>query len=83
MFDVVNTTFFLLLVRVRRGSTNDKFTSVRMVERKFLSRFLSVLPPEVNSCHCIRSYYITDAESRLLNEINLKSVKGEKIACTV
>lgn len=52
--------------------SNEKFTSVRMVERKFLSRFLSVLPPEVNSCHCIRSYYITEVESKLLNEINLK-----------
>jgi hypothetical protein len=26
----------------------------------------------VNSCHCIRSYYITEHESKLLNEINLK-----------
>ena len=54
-----------------RGN-GDRFTSVRMVERKFLSKFLNVLPPEVNSCHCIRSYYITDSESKLLNEINLK-----------
>ncbi len=43
-----------------------------MVERKFLSRFLSVLPPEVNSCQCIRSYYITEAEGKLLNEINVR-----------
>ena len=27
---------------------------------------------QVNSCHCIRSYYITDAEAKLLNEINIK-----------
>lgn len=54
-----------------RGN-GDRFTSVRMVERKFLSRFLNVLPPEVNSCHCIRSYYITESESKLLNEINLR-----------
>ena len=59
--------------------TTEKYTSVRMVERKLLnrfvttqntnikeiktnffhSRFLQVLPPEVNSCTCIRSYYIT------------------------
>ena len=50
----------------------EKYTSVRMVERKLLSKFLTVLPPEVNSCHCIRSYYITDSECKLLNEINLK-----------
>ena len=43
-----------------------------MVERKLLNKFLSVLPSEVNSCHCIRSYYITEHESKLLNEINLK-----------
>jgi len=50
----------------------EKYTSVRMVERKLLNRFLQVLPQEVNSCTCIRSYYITDSESKLLNEINLK-----------
>merc|ERR1719319_144744 len=43
-----------------------------MVERKLLNRFLQVLPPEVNSCTCIRSYYITDSESKLLNEINVR-----------
>eukprot|EP00092_Neocalanus_flemingeri_P026789 GFUD01029042.1.p1 GENE.GFUD01029042.1~~GFUD01029042.1.p1 ORF type:complete len:578 (-),score=192.20 GFUD01029042.1:193-1926(-) len=52
--------------------TTEKYTSVRMVERKLLHRYLQVLPPELNSCTCIRSYYITDAESKLLNEINLK-----------
>ena len=55
-----------------RSASAEKYTSVRMVERKLLGRFLSVLPPEVNSCHCIRSYYITDAESKLLNDINLR-----------
>jgi len=50
----------------------EKFTSVRMVERRLLNRYLTVLPQEVNSCTCIRSYYITDAESKLLNEINMK-----------
>ena len=55
-----------------RTGKQEKYTSVRMVERKLLNKFLSVLPSEVNSCHCIRSYYITDPESKLLNEINLK-----------
>merc|ERR1719323_2384363 len=54
------------------GKKTEKYTSVRMVERKLLNKFLSVLPTEVNSCHCIRSYYITDAEAKLLNEINIK-----------
>jgi len=54
------------------GEKSEKYTSVRMVERKLLNKFLSVLPTDVNSCHCIRSYYITDAEAKLLNEINIK-----------
>merc|ERR1719216_562261 len=54
------------------GEKTEKYISVRMVERKLLNKFLSVLPTEVNSCHCIRSYYITDAEAKLLNEINIK-----------
>jgi len=52
--------------------TTEKFTSVRMVERKLLNRYLQVLPQEVNSCTSIRSYYLTDNESKLLNEINIK-----------
>lgn len=55
-----------------RRSGGEKYTSVRMVELKFLSKFLKALPPEVNSCHCIRSFYITDVESKLLNDINLR-----------
>ena len=30
------------------------------------------MPQEVNSCTSIRSYYLTDNESKLLNEINIK-----------
>merc|ERR1719328_606324 len=54
------------------GEKTEKYISVRMVERKLLHKFLNVLPTEVNSCHCIRSYYITDHEAKLLNEINIK-----------
>jgi len=54
------------------GEKTEKYTSVRMVERKLLNKFLSVLPTEVNSCHYIQSYYITDSEAKLLNEINIK-----------
>jgi len=50
----------------------EKYTSVRMVERRLLNRYLQVLPQEVNNCTCIRSYYLSDAESKLLNEINMK-----------
>ena len=64
----IEKTYLPLIFRYE----TDKYTSVRMVERKLLNRFLQVLPAEVNNCTCIRSYYITDSESKLLNEINLK-----------
>ena len=42
-----------------------------MVERKLINKFLNELPKEVNSCHIIKSYYITNNEAKLLNEINI------------
>ena len=51
---------------------SEKFTSVRMAERELLNRFLAVLPPEVLACISVLSYYVTHAECKLLNEINLK-----------
>jgi len=52
--------------------TTEKYTSVRMVERKLLNNFLQVLPHEVKSCTQISSYYITEGETNLLNEIIVK-----------
>jgi hypothetical protein len=52
--------------------TTEKYNSVRMVERRLLNRYLQVLPQEVKNCTNISSYYLTDAESKLFNEINLK-----------
>lgn len=43
-----------------------------MVETKLLNKFLNSLHQDIYSCTCVRSYYITEAESRLLNEINQK-----------
>lgn len=48
----------------------EKYCAVRMVETKLLNKYLSHLHQDIYSCTCVRSYYITDAESRLLNEIN-------------
>lgn len=52
--------------------TGEKYCSVRMVEMKLLKNYLNYLHQDIYSCTCIRSYYITDAESRLLNEINVR-----------
>lgn len=49
-----------------------KYCSVRMAERKILSKYLTVLPMEVHSCYSIKSYYVHESEYRLLNEINVK-----------
>lgn len=51
---------------------SEKYCAVRMVEMKLLNKYLNYLHQDIYSCTCVRSYYITDAESRLLNEINHK-----------
>ncbi|KAJ1532298.1 hypothetical protein ONE63_000907 [Megalurothrips usitatus] len=51
---------------------NEKYCAVRMVEMKLLSKYLTYLHADIYSCTCIRSYYITDAEARLLNDINVR-----------
>lgn len=51
---------------------SEKYCAVRMVEMKLLNKYLNYLHPDIYSCTCVRSYYITEAESRLLNEINHK-----------
>lgn len=43
-----------------------------MVETKLLNKYLNSLHQDIYSCTCVRSYYITETESRLLNEINQK-----------
>lgn len=50
----------------------EKFTAVRIIERTLLKRYLQALPKDVYSCTYIKSYFITDNEAKLLNEINLK-----------
>ena len=54
------------------GKFTEKFISVRMMEIKILYKFINVLPTEINKCLNITSYYITDQEAKLLNEINFK-----------
>ena len=49
-----------------------KYCAVRMVENKILNKYLSFLPSEITTCIAVRSYYITEIESKLFNEINIK-----------
>lgn len=55
---------------IQRG--DEKYCAVRMVEMKLLVKYLSYLNADIYSCTCIRSYFITDNEARLLSEINQK-----------
>ncbi|XP_033222567.1 uncharacterized protein LOC117176429 isoform X2 [Belonocnema kinseyi] len=55
----------------------EKFCAVRILESKLLNKYLSYLHSDIYSCTCIRSYYITDAESKLLNEINTKHCESQ------
>ncbi|XP_055530932.1 uncharacterized protein LOC129721876 [Wyeomyia smithii] len=51
---------------------SERYCAVRMVEMKLLNKYLNYLHQDIYSCTCVRSYYITEAESKLFNEINTK-----------
>lgn len=53
---------------IMRGE--DRFIAVRMVECKIISSYADILPWTVFTCTNIKSYYITENEAKLLNEIN-------------
>ncbi|XP_014249279.1 uncharacterized protein LOC106666525 isoform X2 [Cimex lectularius] len=59
---------------IQRG--DEKYCAVRMVEMKLLLKYLNYLNSDIYSCTCIRSYYITEHEAKLLTEINLKHCEG-------
>lgn len=46
--------------------SGEKYCAVRILESKLLNKYLSYLHSDIYSCTCIRSYYITEAESKLL-----------------
>ncbi|XP_072379006.1 uncharacterized protein [Diabrotica undecimpunctata] len=52
--------------------SGEKYCAVRMLEMNVLNKLLNFLHQDLYNCVNIRSYYITEAEARLLNEINLK-----------
>lgn len=55
----------------------EKYCSVRILETKLLNKYLSYLHSDIYSCTCIKSYYITEAESKLFNEINMRHCEGQ------
>ncbi|KAJ8718308.1 hypothetical protein PYW08_002545 [Mythimna loreyi] len=57
--------------------SSEKYVAVRMVEIKLLNKYLNYLHADIYSCTCIRSYYITEIEARLLNEINNRHCDGQ------
>ncbi|XP_049871399.1 uncharacterized protein LOC126370541 [Pectinophora gossypiella] len=57
--------------------SGEKYVAVRMVEIKLLNKYLNYLHADIYSCTCIRSYYITEIEARLLNEINNRHCDGQ------
>lgn len=52
--------------------SGENYCAVRMVEMKVLNKLLNYLHQDLYNCTNIRSYYITETEARLLNEINFK-----------
>jgi len=48
----------------------ERLVAVRIVENKIISLYSNVLPWKVFSCINIRSYFMTESEAKLMNEIN-------------
>ena len=46
------------------------FVAVRIVEKKMLSKYPNSFPDELGKKEPLVSYFVTEAEARLLNEIN-------------
>ncbi|KAK9506277.1 hypothetical protein O3M35_008242 [Rhynocoris fuscipes] len=57
--------------------SDEKYCAVKMVEMKVLAKYLNYLNSDIYTCTSIRSYYITEAEARLLTEINVKHCEGK------
>ncbi|XP_026671293.1 uncharacterized protein LOC108627301 isoform X3 [Ceratina calcarata] len=57
--------------------SGEKYCAVRILESKLLHKYLSYLHSDIYSCTCIRSYYITEAESKLFTEINAKHCENQ------
>lgn len=57
------------IIRVING-VKLQFVSVRMVETQLLSEYLHYLHANMYTCTSVRSYFITDSEAALLNDIN-------------
>lgn len=47
-----------------------KYCSVRMLEMKVLYKYVNAFKWDFYNCVCVKSYYVTEAEAKLLNEIN-------------
>ncbi|XP_043199799.1 uncharacterized protein LOC122369262 isoform X2 [Amphibalanus amphitrite] len=50
----------------------ERFCPVRAVEKMLLSLYLQKLPMDVCNCTSIKSYFVTENEAKLLNEINYR-----------
>jgi hypothetical protein len=59
-----------VLPYVFRHDNREKFVSVRIAEQMILNRFLQALPGEVRSCVDVKSFFMTEPEARLFQEIN-------------
>ncbi|KAF0712663.1 Uncharacterized protein FWK35_00033346, partial [Aphis craccivora] len=63
------------IIRVINGE-ELKFVSVRMAETQLLSNYLHRLHADIYTFTPVRSYFITDSEAKLFNEINIEHSDG-------
>ncbi|KAL4153804.1 hypothetical protein QTP88_001637 [Uroleucon formosanum] len=61
--------FVPYIIRIINGD-NLKFVPVRIAEMHLLSKYINYLHANMYNCTSIKSYFISDCEAKLLNEIN-------------
>ena len=57
--------------------SDKKFVSVRIVEMKLLSRYPNSYPDDLGKHAPLTSFFITENEAKLLNEINIQHCDGD------
>ncbi|XP_025200595.1 uncharacterized protein LOC112598382 [Melanaphis sacchari] len=70
------TRYPILYITRTVNGEHFKFVSMRIAETHLLDSYLHYFHPEVYTCTSVKSYYMTNSEAKLLNNINTKYCKN-------
>lgn len=80
-WEEIGTTPIPYIIRVINNEKLE-FVSVRVAESQLLQKYLNFLHADLYTCTSVKSYFVTEPEAKLLNEINSKhsdSVYGKEL----